>query len=77
MYGWIVDKPHSTYSNCKAAILLGNPVTRHVISHGLRLFLEVRTAPPVLSPLCCLSLLVGFGVLPTYTDWWRTVERRR
>jgi hypothetical protein len=67
----------NTYSNCKAAILLGKPVTKQVISQGRSESFEVRAAPPIASPLCCRSLLTGFGVLPTYKDWWRTVERSR
>ena len=54
-----------TYSNCNAAILLGNPVTRHVISHGRNESRDVLTAPPLDSPLCCLRRRTGLGVLPT------------
>lgn len=57
-----------THSNCRAAILLGKPVTKHVISHGRRVSLDVRTAPPLASPLCCLSRRGGFGVLPMYVE---------
>lgn len=56
----------STYSNCSAAILLGKPVTKHVISHGRRESRDVLTAPPLDSPLCCLRRRTGLGVLPTY-----------
>ena len=54
-----------TYSNCKAAILLGKPVTKHVISHGRSESRDVLTAPPLDSPLCCLRRRTGLGVLPT------------
>jgi hypothetical protein len=54
-----------TYSNCKAAIFEGNPVTRQVISHGRSVFLDVLTAPPLAIPLCCFKRLTGCGVLPT------------
>ena len=47
-----VDVHCVTYSNCNAAMLDGNPVTMHDISHGLRLFLAVRFAPPLVRPLC-------------------------
>ena len=67
----------NTYSNCRAAILLGNPVTRQVISHGRNESREVLAAPPFVSPLCCLSRRAGLGVLPTYNDAWRTVDRSR
>lgn len=66
-----------TYSNCNAAILLGNPVTRQTISQGLRETRDVLTAPPLASPLCCFSRRTGFGVLPTYREAWRIVDRRR
>lgn len=39
-----------SYSNCKAAILDGKPITTHIISQGL--FFDVRIAPPLESPLC-------------------------
>lgn len=65
-----------TYSNFKAATELGNPVTSTIISQGRRLSRDVRTAPPLASPLCCLSLLGGFGVDPTYIDLLLTVERK-
>lgn len=57
---------HPTYSNCKAAMLEGKPVTKQTISHGLRLVFDVLTAPPCTRPLCCLRRRTGFGVLPTY-----------
>ena len=41
-----------TYSNCKAAILEGKPVTMHVISHGRSDRVAVRLAPPLDMPLC-------------------------
>lgn len=53
-----------TYSNCRAAILLGKPVTKQVISHGRSVSLDVRTAPPFDSPLCCLRRRGGLGVEP-------------
>lgn len=67
----------STYSNCNAAILLGNPVTKHVISHGRKESRDVLTAPPLDSPLCCLRRRTGLGVLPTYRFAWRIVDRSR
>jgi hypothetical protein len=66
-----------TYSNCKAAILLGKPVTRRLISHGLSESRDVLTAPPLDSPLCCFRRRTGLGVLPTYSCAWRIVERSR
>ena len=66
-----------TYSNCKAAILLGKPVTRQLISQGLNESRDVLTAPPLDSPLCCLRRRTGLGVLPTYSCAWRMVERSR
>jgi hypothetical protein len=66
-----------TYSNCKAAILLGKPVTSRLISHGLNESRDVLTAPPLDSPLCCFRRRTGLGVLPTYSCAWRIVERSR
>jgi hypothetical protein len=66
-----------TYSNCKAAILLGKPVTRQLISQGLSESRDVLTAPPLDSPLCCFRRRTGLGVLPTYSCAWRIVERSR
>lgn len=65
-----------TYSNFSAAIELGKPETKMAISQGRSFSREVRTAPPLASPLCCLSRLGGFGVDPTYIDACLTVERR-
>lgn len=53
-----------THSNFRAAIMLGKPETRAIISHGRRLALDVRTAPPLTWPLCCFNRLGGFGVDP-------------
>jgi hypothetical protein len=73
----VVWELRETYSNFKAAIELGNPVTSTIISQGRRFSRDVRTAPPLASPLCCLSRLGGFGVDPTYKlDLLLTVERK-
>lgn len=72
-----MKKPGLTYSNCNAAILLGNPVTSNAISHGRSESREVLTAPPLTSPLCCFRRRTGFGVLPTYKEAWRMVDRSR
>lgn len=48
-----------SYSNLRAAILLGKPETTATISHGRSDAREVRVAPPFTSPLCCLSRLGG------------------
>ena len=53
-----------THSNFSAAVMLGNPETRATISHGRRLWREVRAAPPRTRPLCWLSRRGGFGVEP-------------
>ena len=57
-----------TYSNCRAAIFEGKPVTIVVISHGRNVEAEVRVAPPTASPLCCFRRRGGFGVEPTYNE---------
>lgn len=41
-----------TYSNFSAPTILGNPDTIPTISHGRKLFLDVRAAPPFALPLC-------------------------
>ena len=64
-----------THSNFKAATALGNPETKATISHGRSLSLDVLTAPPFASPLCCFNRRGGFGVDPMYSDAWLTVER--
>lgn len=43
------------YSNFRAATVPGNPDTMPTISHGLKECRDVRTAPPLASPLCCFS----------------------
>ena len=53
------------YSNCKAAMLDGKPVTMQAISHGLRLLRDVRAAPPLEMPLCWARRRSGLGVEPT------------
>jgi hypothetical protein len=53
-----------TYSNLRAAVALGNPETKPIISQGLRFCREVRAAPPGMRPLCWLSRRGGFGVEP-------------
>ena len=57
-----------TDSNCKAATFEGNPDTIQAISHGRRESLEVLTAPPFDSPLCCFNRRAGLGVEPTYRE---------
>lgn len=47
-----------------------------VMCHGRSLALAVRTAPPGVLPLCCLSLRTGFGVEPTYKDFLFLARRR-
>lgn len=74
VYGYLVVA--RTYSNFRAAIELGNPETIKIIFQGRRLSRDVRAAPPLVSPLCCLSLLGGLGVDPTYIDAGLTVERK-
>lgn len=66
----------ATYSNLRAATWLGNPDTSIIISQGRSESLDVRAAPPLASPLCCLSRLGGFGVEPMYRDLCRMEERR-
>lgn len=41
---------------------VGNPVTIHAISHGLKLPRLVLTAPPFTNPLCCRSRLTIFSM---------------
>lgn len=52
------------YSNFSAATMLGNPETRPIISQGRKVSRDVRTAPPLDSPLCCFRRRGGFGVEP-------------
>lgn len=47
------------------------------ISHGRKLGREVLTAPPLILPLCCPSLLDGFGVEPIYKLACLIVERSK
>lgn len=70
MDGW------SSYSNFRAATMLGKPDTTPTISQGRSLFRAVRTAPPLALPLCWFSRRGGWGVEPMYSDPWRTVLRR-
>lgn len=56
--------------------MLGNPETSIITSHGRSVCRAVRTAPPLDSPLCCFSRLVGCGVDPIYSEAWRIVDRK-
>ena len=62
------------HSNCRAAILLGKPVTIALIIHGRLSSLEVRYAPPCARPLCCLRRRGGLGVEPTLTTIRTTIS---
>lgn len=64
------------HSNFSAATALGKPATRATISHGRSLFLDVRAAPPIASPLCCFKRRGGCGVDPMYNEAWLTVDRK-
>lgn len=58
------DYVGKAYSNFKAAVELAKPETKATISHGRREFRDVRTAPPLTTPLCWLRRRGGLGVEP-------------
>ena len=66
-----------SYSNCRAAMFDGNPLTMQVISHGCRWWRAVLAAPPRETPLCWARRRGGFGVDPIYKAVCRIMDRKR
>mgnify|MGYP001582247060 CR=1 FL=1 len=57
----------TAHSNCIDWIFVSNPDIIHACSHPLP-FESGYFAPPLISPLCCLSLLIGSGETPAYVN---------